>query len=128
MCARAYNLFDFTTPPPIPLCNRRARWHAQSTSGPELPFGFVQLEPTGNPTIRWDEVAHRISTPNVCLQNVFMAAALDYGDTVGGVHTRYKKPIAARLARAARAVAYNQTDVYYRGKCANVRVYAVFKP
>ena len=53
-----------------------------------IPFGFVQLEPTANPAIRWDETAHRISVPNECLPKVFMAAALDFGDTVAGVHTR----------------------------------------
>ena len=69
----------------------RARWHARSgaTVGTQLPFGFVQLEPTASPAIRWDEVAHRVSVPNSCLPGVFMAAALDFGDTVAGVHTRY---------------------------------------
>lgn len=44
-----------------------------------------------------------------------MAVAMDYGDTVGGVHTRYKRPIAARLALAARAVAYGETSLEYAG-------------
>lgn len=44
-----------------------------------------------------------------------MAVAMDFGDTVGGVHTRYKKPIAARLALAARAVAYGETSLEYAG-------------
>ena len=45
----------------------RARWHAGSNSSAALPFGFVQLEPTANPAIRWAEVAQRIDTPNDCL-------------------------------------------------------------
>eukprot|EP00040_Diaphanoeca_grandis_P022019 m.117790 g.117790 ORF g.117790 m.117790 type:complete len:536 (-) comp28606_c0_seq3:337-1944(-) len=97
----------------------RSRWHVASNTSASLPFGFVQLEPTANPSIRWDETAHRISVPNECLPNVFMAAALDFGDTVGGVHTRYKKPIAARLTLAARAVAYNENNVDYRGPVAS---------
>lgn len=95
----------------------RARWQRQSNTGADVPFGFVQLEPTANPSIRWDETAHRISTPNPCLPKVFMAAALDFGDTVAGVHTRYKRPIAERLALSARAVAYNES-VYYTGPVA----------
>jgi hypothetical protein len=55
---------------------------------------------------------------------VFMAAALDYGDTIAGVHTRYKRPIAARLARSARAVAYNESGVYYTGPVADVATLA----
>lgn len=100
------------------IADWRARWAEQSSSGAELPFGFVQLEPTANPAIRWDETAHRISVPNRCLPRVFMAAALDFGDTVAGVHTRYKRPICARLALAAEAVAYNETSVYYTGPVA----------
>jgi len=102
------------------IADWRTRWHTQSGTPMNLPFGFVQLEPTANPSIRWDETAHRISTPNACLDNVFMAAALDFGDTVAGVHTRYKRPISARLALAARAVAYNETDVYYTGPIAHL--------
>jgi hypothetical protein len=78
----------------------------------------MQLEPTANPAIRWDETAHRISVPNDCLPKVFMAAALDFGDTVAGVHTRYKRPIAARLVLSARAVAYNESSVAFRGPVA----------
>lgn len=97
----------------------RARWHERSTTAAELPFGFVQLEPTANPAIRWDETAHRVSVPNPCLPGVFMAAALDFGDTVAGVHTRYKRPIAARLARSAAAVAYQESGVYFTGPVAS---------
>jgi sialate O-acetylesterase len=47
-----------------------------------------------------------------------MAAALDYGDTVAGVHTRYKKPIAERAVLAARAVAYGESGLSYSGPVA----------
>jgi hypothetical protein len=46
-----------------------------------------------------------------------MAVALDYGDTVAGVHTRYKRPIAERLALSARGVAYSES-VYFSGPVA----------
>jgi hypothetical protein len=95
----------------------RSRWALHSNTIAELPFGFVQLEPTANPSVRWDETAHRISTPNTCLPRVFMAVALDYGDTVAGVHTRYKRPIAERLALSARGVAYSES-VYFSGPVA----------
>lgn len=98
----------------------RLRWHERSRSASQVPFGFVQLEPTANPSIRWVETASRISVPNECLPGVFMAAALDFGDTVAGVHTRYKKPIADRAVLAARAIAYGETGLSYSGPVAQV--------
>ena len=55
------------------------------------------------------------------MENVFMAVAIDLGDPTspfGSVHPRDKQDVGARLAVGARAVVFNDTDVYYLGMMA----------
>ena len=81
-------------------------------------FGYAGL--------RWSQTASYGHVPNPAMPNVFMAVSEDTPDVpgpcIGGggrqcpspgfnVHSRFKQPTAARLARAALGVAYGKGDI-----------------
>ncbi|XP_052802059.1 sialate O-acetylesterase-like [Mya arenaria] len=105
----------------------RAKFHAKSHSqtSNQFPFGFVQLAPFRNGSsslgfseIRWAQTANYGYVPNPSLSAVFMAVAMDLPDFEsphGAIHPRFKEDVAARLALAARAVAYGDSSLDYQG-------------
>ncbi|KAK5904450.1 hypothetical protein CesoFtcFv8_006014 [Champsocephalus esox] len=91
----------------------------------DFPFGFVQLstcEKKSNsdayPNIRWHQTADTGFVPNPRMQKTFMAVAMDLPDEnspYGSIHPRDKQDVAFRLSLGARAVAYGEQDVAFRG-------------
>lgn len=86
----------------------------------------MQLAPTGTsnttiggfPIIRWAQTAGYGYTPNKRMENVFMAVAMDLGDPkspFGSIHPRDKQDVGTRLSFGARAIVYNDSEVYYLG-------------
>ena len=72
----------------------------------------------GFPEIRWAQTANYGYVPNVVMQKVFMAVAMDLGDPTspyGSVHPRDKEDVGTRLVLAAAAVAYGNNNLYYTG-------------
>jgi sialate O-acetylesterase len=123
-----YNGYNCTFPAMID--DWRIKWH-EGTDGntdSEFPFGFVQLgsvgtddaynEPTDDPQmgefsslfgyggIRWAQTAGYGYAPNPRMPKTFMAVNMDTPMSDGNVHSIFKQPTAARLARAGLAVAY----------------------
>ncbi|KAL5470798.1 hypothetical protein EMCRGX_G028820 [Ephydatia muelleri] len=111
----------------------RAKWYTSSygNTDPMFPFGFVQAllsaDGTSNvtvggfPTIRWAQTANYGYVPNPHMQNIFMAVSMDLRDPTSpydSIHPRDKLDVGARLALAARGVAYKETDVYFTGAIA----------
>lgn len=113
---------------PAMIDDWRAKW-GQETGGltdPQFPFGFVQLNGNGNgPTynhpkdpgadfssmfgfagLRWSQTAGYGYAPNPRMPRTFMAVILDTPNPTGGVHSAFKRPAGARLARAGLSVAY----------------------
>ena len=75
----------------------------------------------GFPVIRWAQTANYGFVPNPRQKRVFMAVAMDLGDPdspYGSIHPRDKQDVAARLALAGRAIAYDDPLVYYTGPIA----------
>ncbi len=70
----------------------------------EFPFLFVQIAPHQDmpPEIRESQLLSWLKTPNTA-----MAVTTDVGDPKD-IHPRQKEPVGARLALAARAVAYGE--------------------
>ncbi|KAJ4942114.1 hypothetical protein JOQ06_011982 [Pogonophryne albipinna] len=91
----------------------------------DFPFGFVQLSTCENksksdayPNIRWHQTADTGFVPNPRMQKTFMAVAMDLPDEkspYGSIHPRDKQDVAFRLSLGARAVAYGEQDVAFRG-------------
>lgn len=78
--------------------------------GADLPFLFVQLAPHRSTHPGFREAQHRIwqRTPRTA-----MVVTTDVGDAAN-IHPTRKKPVGARLARAARAISYGE-EVEYSG-------------
>ena len=76
--------------------------------GHDFPFLFVQIAPYKSqpPEIRDAQLYAWRSVPNTA-----MAVITDYGDA-GNIHPRDKEPVGARLALAARALAYGEKIEY----------------
>jgi sialate O-acetylesterase len=79
----------------------------------DAPFGFVQLSTqlynnTGltYPQVRWHQTADLGSVPNKLMERVYMAVAVDTYDEESGIHPRYKRIVADRLAVAGLRTAY----------------------
>ena len=66
----------------------------------------MQLEPSANPAIRWDEVAHRVSVPNSCLPGVFMAAVFLFYHYFDIILTAFFPPHASAKVTVTVAVLY----------------------
>ena len=111
---------------PAMIAAWREEWY-NATGGNtarQFPFGFVQLSvhggdpcyggkacynmPTwseGYAAIRWAQTASYGSVPNDAMPNVFMATAVDIGESrtpAGGPHVRDKEDVGRRLALAYR--------------------------
>ncbi|XP_029922909.1 sialate O-acetylesterase [Myripristis murdjan] len=94
-------------------------------TAPDFPFGFVQLctykkgsTDDGFPNIRWHQTADVGFVPNRRMKRTFMAVSLDLPDDhspYGTIHPRDKQDVAYRLTLGARAVAYQEKDVHFRG-------------
>ncbi|MFN7930272.1 MAG: sialate O-acetylesterase [Blastocatellia bacterium] len=90
-------------------------WRADWGQG-DFPFLFVQLAAFGpnGPTLGESDWAELREAQTLTLTNTpktGMALAIDVG-TIDDIHPRNKQPVGARLALAARAVAYKQKLVY----------------
>ncbi|KAM9299657.1 sialate O-acetylesterase [Gastrophryne carolinensis] len=119
------NLYNCTFPALI--SDWRQSFHQGSLGQTDLsfPFGFVQLstyqksDPLDNfPDIRWHQTADYGYAPNPKMPNTFMAVAMDLGDETspcGSIHPRDKQTVAYRLFLGARAVAYGETNINFRG-------------
>ncbi|XP_076000886.1 sialate O-acetylesterase [Genypterus blacodes] len=94
-------------------------------TAPDFPFGFVQISTNikGStyddfPNIRWHQTADTGFAPNPRMPKTFMAVAMDLPDETspfGTIHPRDKQDVAYRLTLGARAVAYNEKGVNFRG-------------
>lgn len=83
-------------------------------NNPSAFFGFVEIEPyIGRPHYVYALPELRDSQlASLTLPNVGYATAIDIGDELGpfgSIHPRNKKLVGARLAAAARALAYNES-------------------
>jgi sialate O-acetylesterase len=76
--------------------------------GTNLPFLFVQIAPHADmtPELRDAQLATWLHTPNTA-----MAVTIDVGDAKD-IHPTHKQPVGARLALAARALAYGEKLEY----------------
>ncbi|XP_071327684.1 sialate O-acetylesterase [Trachinotus anak] len=112
---------------PVMIDDWRMAFH-QGSGGQtaiDFPFGFVQLctfikgSTNGSfPNIRWHQTADFGFVPNQRMKRTFMAVAVDLPDQTspyGTIHPRDKQDVAYRLTLGARAVAYNEKDVPFRG-------------
>jgi sialate O-acetylesterase len=84
-----------------------ADWREKWGQG-DFPFLFVQIAPFNNlpPEIREAQLLTWQKTPNTA-----MAVITDVGDATD-LHPRQKEPVGARLALAARAIAYDEKIEY----------------
>ncbi|MHB1936687.1 MAG: sialate O-acetylesterase [Acidobacteriaceae bacterium] len=83
-------------------------WRNDWAQGP-FPFLFVQL-PNWNPGLTWPELREQ-QTEALSLKNTGMAVTIDVGDP-DNIHPKDKQDVAARLALAARAIAYGEQIEY----------------
>ncbi|MHB1744417.1 MAG: sialate O-acetylesterase [Acidobacteriaceae bacterium] len=74
-----------------------------------FPFLFVEL-PNWNPGSTWPELREQ-QTKALALKNTGMAVSIDVGDP-DNVHPKDKQDVGARLALAARAIAYGEQIEY----------------
>jgi len=117
----------------------RAEFSKNSPTSTTAPFGFVQLAPwrpdtmdAGYPVIRWHQTADYGYVPNERMEKVFMSTALDTFDAKqegypGGIHPRNKQVVAARLALAGLAVAYELKSYPTNGPFPSIISLAVSK-
>ena len=110
---------------PAMVSSWRKAWHAMTDgeTAADFPFGVVQISAVlGAQTlaksalaytlVRWEQTVGTGTLPAAALPNAFLATTYDLGDAsspYGSVHTRYKEPMAARLALQARRHAYGET-------------------
>ena len=90
-------------------------WRADWSQG-DFPFLFVQLAafgPNGSKLGEsdWAELREAQTMTLTASPKTGMALAIDYG-TYDDIHPRKKEPVGARLALAARAIAYGEKIVY----------------
>ncbi len=103
--ARAY---EYRTLYPTMIKDWRKRW------GREFPFLGVQLAPfwDGNSEgVRYAELRDAQLHATKVLPKVGLAVIMDVGDEKD-IHPQQKEPVGARLALAARAIAYGEKIVY----------------
>ncbi len=77
----------------------------------DFPFLYVQLAPWISTERDWAELREAQLFALKASPRTAMAVITDYGDC-GDVHPRHKEPVGARLALAARKIAYGQDLVY----------------
>lgn len=100
---------------PTMIRNWRHDWK-QSGEFADFPFLFVQLAPwqaiVSEPQeSAWAELREAQLLTSLHLKNTGMAVITDVGDPKD-IHPRKKAPVGARLARAARAIAYGEKIEY----------------
>ncbi|MCE0483901.1 MAG: sialate O-acetylesterase [Methylacidiphilales bacterium] len=107
------NGLEYGTLFPAMITDWRERWGES-----DFPFLFVQLANYRQPATKpcegnwaWvrDSQLHTLSLPNTG-----MASAIDIGNP-NDIHPKDKADVAARLALAAKQVAYGQKDIVYSG-------------
>ncbi len=121
--SNAGEAYRYRTMFPTMIRNWREDWAqssdaAQSFDGAQddFPFLFVQLAPwQPNPETpapgTWPELREAQLYTMQTVPNTGMAVITDYGDQQD-IHPKQKEPVGARLALAARAIAYGQKIVY----------------
>ena len=116
----------------------RQLWQQNTGSATTLPFGWVQLNSYGHPdgprgeqphsrpaglhygsedpvgawapgfsSIRWAQTQSLLSIPDS-----FQAVVLDTPSPSSAIHSCFKQPVGARLARGALAVAYDRKELH----------------
>jgi sialate O-acetylesterase len=85
-------------------------WRNHWAEGP-FPFLFVQLT-SWNPGSTWPELREQ-QTEALALKKAGMAVSIDVGDP-DNIHPKDKQDVGARLALAARGIAYGE-DIEYSG-------------
>lgn len=109
--SNAGEAYAYRTLFPTMITNWREDWGQG-----DFPFLFVQLAPYRDPAPEpgdstWAELREaQLLTTRTC-PNTAMAVITDYGDPKD-IHPKQKEPVGARLALAARALAYGQKVVY----------------
>ena len=101
--ANASHAAEYRTLFPVMIADWRARWGEGN-----FPFLFVQIAPFFKmpPGIREAQLFTALSVPNTA-----MTVITDHGDAQD-IHPAEKEPVGARLALAARALAYGQMVEY----------------
>jgi sialate O-acetylesterase len=109
--SNAGKAYEYRTLFPAMIKDWRAAWHQ-----PEMPFLLVQLAPYTR--IRpepvesdWAELREAQLLATQRLPKVGMAVITDVGEQFD-IHPKQKEPVGARLALAARALAYGERIVY----------------
>jgi len=94
---------EYRTLFPRLIADWRDKW-----GGGDFPFLFVQITPfkTMTPEIREAQFLTSLKTPNTA-----MAVTVDVG-LANDIHSPFKEPVGARLALAARALAYGEKIEY----------------
>jgi sialate O-acetylesterase len=91
---------------PALIADWRAQWHQG-----DFPFLFVQIANfTSNPTEAWAAI-REAQRRSLAVANTAMVVTADIGDP-GNVHPADKQTVGARLALAARALAYGEKVEY----------------
>jgi sialate O-acetylesterase len=109
--SNAGRAYQYRTLFPAMIKNWRHDWKQG-----DFPFLLVQLAPW-LPIVKepqesaWAELREAQLMTSLNLPNTAMAVITDVGDPVD-IHPRKKEPVGARLALAARALAYNEKIVY----------------
>jgi sialate O-acetylesterase len=106
--SNAPRAFEYRTLYPVMIKDWRARWKS------ELPFMGVQLAPfwDGNSDgVRYAELRDAQLHATKVLPKVGLVVIVDVGDETD-IHPPQKEPVGARLALAARALAYGEKIVY----------------
>ena len=98
---------------PAMIADWRRQWHQG-----DFPFLFVQIAPFSGmpPEIREAQLIAAQTTKNTA-----MAVTIDCGDA-NDIHPTHKQPVGARLALAARALAYNESIEYSGPVFASVKI------
>jgi sialate O-acetylesterase len=106
--SNAPRAFEYRTLYPAMIKDWRARWKS------ELPFMGVQLAPfrdDNSDGVRYAELRDAQVYATKVLPKVGVAVIVDVGDEKD-IHPPQKEPVGARLALAARALAYGEKIVY----------------
>lgn len=129
----------------------RSEWHAATHGQTDsaFPFGFVQISsweaPTPDATKADDHwaVVRAAQSEALQLPNTFMAVAIDLGAFMGGccgglndcdtfpnlcIHPQWKQEVGRRLSLGARALAYGEKDLCWRGPTAKAATFLTRLP
>ncbi len=110
--SNAGRAYHYRTLFPAMIKNWRTDWKQG-----DFPFLFVQLAPfrpnvpANTPEVAWAELRDAQLHTSLTVPNTAMAVITDAGEEKD-VHPKLKEPVGARLALAARALAYGEKIVY----------------